>query len=210
MNLASPVLTRLPAACALALAFLMTGCASSGSKPSTQQRYDFGPVGPVAATPGAPVFGALVVADVTGPPALEEERMLYRLGYANPLEARSYGQNRWTNSPLDLVTQRVKARLAQSGNKVVSTRDAANGLPILRLELDEFVQHFDNVGSSRGLVTLRASLFSGHQLVDQRSFSRATPAPSADAAGGAYALAASTDGIAADLNTWLASLPVRR
>jgi cholesterol transport system auxiliary component len=56
-------------------------------------------------------------------------------------------------------------------------------------------------------VVLRASLFQGHKLIDQKTFARKTAAASADAAGGARALAASTDAIAADIVAWLATLP---
>jgi cholesterol transport system auxiliary component len=47
-------------------------------------------------------------------------------------------------------------------------------------------------------------------LVDQRSFARTTAAVTADAAGGARALAASTDAIAADIVTWLGTLNLSR
>jgi cholesterol transport system auxiliary component len=54
---------------------------------------------------------------------------------------------------------------------------------------------------------MRASVFRNHKLVDQRTFNRTARAPSADAAGGASALAESTDGIAADILAWLATMP---
>jgi cholesterol transport system auxiliary component len=65
------------------------------------------------------------------------------------------------------------------------------------------------VAQSEGEVAVRASLFQGHTLVDQKSFRRSTPAATADAAGGATALAASTDKVAADIVAWLAALPQR-
>ena len=54
--------------------------------------------------------------------------------------------------------------------------------------------------SSYGAWSLRASLFQGHKLVDQRTFSRKVAAGSADAAGGARALAQATDAVAADMS----------
>jgi cholesterol transport system auxiliary component len=63
------------------------------------------------------------------------------------------------------------------------------------------------VSQSTGVVAVRASVFRGHALVDQRSFRRAIPAASADAAGGARALAAGTDAVAADIVAWLAGMP---
>jgi cholesterol transport system auxiliary component len=210
----------------VAAAAALAGCASKGPQPTS---YDFGPMGaplpaaslaPAAGTNGsngtsgtngasAPAAGitALVVSDVSGPASLDTQRMYYRLMYADARQSRPYAYNNWSVTPLQLLSQRLKARIAQSGVKVVSTTDAAGGLPLLRLEADEFSQNFDTATQSSASITLRASVFRNHKLVDQRTFSRTARAPSADAAGGASALAESTDGIAADILAWLATLP---
>jgi cholesterol transport system auxiliary component len=94
--------------------------------------------------------------------------------------------------------------------KVLSATDASTGVPLLRVEVDDFVHGFSGVAQSEGQLTLRASLFNDHRLLDQRSFTRSTSAPSADAAGGARALAASTDAIAADILAWLATVDTRQ
>jgi len=195
-----------------AAALLLAGCASQKGEPTTQ--FDFGPAMPAAsqAQAAAPI-GAIVVTDITGSSALENERMFYRLSYADALQARSYANSRWTANPLQMMTQRMKTRIAQSGAKVLSETDASNGVPILRIDVDEFIHNFSGAAQSEGQVALRASVFQGHVLVDQRSFARTTPAGSADAAGGARALAASTDAIAADIVAWLGTLnlnPTRR
>ena len=205
----------------------LAGCASKGPQPTS---YDFGPMGaplaPASLAPSAagtdgmsgtngasgssgPAAGlpALVVSDVSGPASLDTQRMFYRLMYADARQSRPYAYNNWSVTPLQLLSQRLKARIAQSGVKVVSTTDAAGGLPLLRLEADEFSQNFDTATQSSASITLRASVFRNHKLVDQRTFSRTARAPSADAAGGASALAESTDGIAADILAWLATMP---
>ncbi|MGW8395061.1 ABC-type transport auxiliary lipoprotein family protein [Pseudoduganella sp. HUAS MS19] len=194
----------------------LAGCASKGPQPTS---YDFGPMGPPLAPAAAGMHGtngagspargitALVVSDVNGPASLDTQRMFYRLMYADARQSRPYAYNNWSVTPLQLLSQRLKARIAQSGVKVVSTSDAAGGLPLLRLEADEFSQNFDSATQSSASITLRASIFRDHRLVDQRTFSRTARAPSADAAGGASALAESTDGIAADILTWLATMP---
>jgi cholesterol transport system auxiliary component len=191
-----------------AAGFLMAGCASQKGEPTTQ--FDFGPAVPVPTLQTTAVstsaLGAIVVTDVTGSSALDSERMFYRLSYADPLQARSYANSRWTANPLQMMTQRLKTRIGQSGAKVLSETDASNGIPILRIDVDEFIHDFKGAAQSEGQVALRASVFQGHVLVDQRSFSRTTAAGTADAAGGARALAASTDAIAADIVTWLGSL----
>lgn len=194
----------------LAGAALLAGCASGkGSRQNTL--FDFGAPGAPAAhrngpaDPAAPL-PALVVSDATGSAALDSERMFYRLNYADALQARTYANSRWSATPLQMVTQRLKARIAQSGVKVLSVTDAAAGVPILRVEIDDFVHAFDSATSSSGQLVLRASVFNGHDLIDQKTFSHATPAPTLDAAGGARALAASTDAAAADIVAWLATL----
>jgi cholesterol transport system auxiliary component len=192
----------------IAFAAVLAGCASKGPQPTT---YDFGPMGapPTAAATANPAaaFPAVVVSEVGGPASLDSQRMYYRLMYADARQSRPYAYNTWAVTPLQLMSQRLKARIAQAGVKVVSTTDAAGGLPLLRLEADDFSQNFDSATQSSASITLRASLFRNHKLVDQRTFTRSARAPSADAAGGASALAESTDGIAADILAWMASMP---
>jgi cholesterol transport system auxiliary component len=208
MKTATPLKHRLIVLAAAGL--LLAGCASQKGESATQ--FDFGPAVPLPAqtqTASAPL-GAIVVTDVTGSSALDNERMFYRLSYADALQARSYASSRWTANPLQMMTQRLKTRIAQAGAKVLSETDASNGIPILRIDVDEFVHNFSGVAQSEGQVALRASVFQGHVLVDQHSFARTTAAGSADAAGGARALAASTDAIAADIVAWLGTLKLAR
>lgn len=200
---------RILGAAALAMSLGLAGCASSSKSTANNTQFDFGPLGaPVTQVTQAPI-AAVVVMDVTGSPALENERMLYRLNYADPLQARTYANSRWSANPLILVTQRIKARLAQAGVKVLSATDTMNNVPILRIEVDDFTHAFASAGQSEGQVVLRASVFRGHTLLDQKTISRASPAPSADAAGGVRALAASTDAAAADIADWLAGIDTR-
>lgn len=198
----------LGAALALTLALPLAGCGTS--KPAANNtQFDFGPLGPVSAPATQAPLAAIVVMDATGSPALENERMMYRLNYADPLQARTYANSRWSANPLMLVTQRVKARLAQAGVKVLSATDTTTGVPIMRIEVDEFTHAFSSASQSEGQLVLRASVFRGHALLDQKTFSRSAPAPSADAAGGVRALAASLDGATADILAWLAGIDTR-
>lgn len=190
----------------LTAALLLGGCASRGPLPTY---YDFGPpaspvtVATQAAIPALPV---LVIADANGPSWLDNQRMYYRLLYADAQQSRPYAYNRWNTPPLQLLSQRLKTRIAQGGIKVLATTDAAAGIPLLRIDVDDFSQNFDTEKQSSGQVTLRASLFRGHVLVDQKTFSRNSRAGSADAQGGAQALASASDAIAADLLAWLGTL----
>ena len=195
-----------------ASSLLLAGCA--GTKTQENTTFDLGPAAPLqqqaAPQQQAASMPSLVVMDFTGPSSLENERMQYRLNYADPLQARTYANSRWASEPLQLLTQRIKTRLAQSGMKVLSSTDASAGVPLLRVEVEDFVHAFSGVNRSEGQLTLRASLFNDHRLLDQRTFTRTTPAPSADAAGGARALAAGTDAVAADILAWLATVDTRK
>lgn len=190
----------------LATALLLGGCASRGPLPTY---YDFGPpASPVAVQAATPALPVLVIADANGPSWLDNQRMYYRLLYADAQQSRPYAYNRWNTPPLQLLSQRLKTRIAQGGIKVLATTDAAAGIPLLRIDVDDFSQNFDTEKQSSGQVTLRASLFRGHVLVDQKTFSRNSPAGSADAQGGAQALASASDAIAADLLAWLGTLTI--
>jgi cholesterol transport system auxiliary component len=127
------VFRLLIAACA---AFVLAGCASRNSKPDTM--FDLGPAAPRAGRNSDAPLPALVVTDATGSAALDSERMFYRLDYADALQARAYANSRWSASPLEMVTQRLKTRLAQAGTKVLLATDATNGVPILRVEVENF------------------------------------------------------------------------
>jgi cholesterol transport system auxiliary component len=191
------------------LALACAGCAST--KPaSVNTEFDFGPLGAAAAPVARAPLAALIVIDATGSPTFENERMVYRLNYNDPLQARTYAHSRWSANPLLLVTQRLKSRLAEAGVKVLSATDSSANTPVLRIEVDDFSHAFASTSASEGRLALRASLFDERTLRDQKTFIRSTPAPSADAAGGARALAASSDAVAADVLAWLAGLEARR
>ena len=190
---------------AVVLGAAVSGCASDAKKTGGNTQFDFGPLGAPAAPAAQAPLAAITVMDATGSPTFENERMVYRLNYNDPLQARTYANSRWSANPLLLVTQRLKSRLAQAGIKVLSATDSSANIPELRIEIDDFSHAFASTTDSVGAVTLRASLFQSHALLDQKTFARATPAPSADAAGGARALTGSTDAVAADIIAWLAS-----
>ncbi|MBC7454899.1 MAG: membrane integrity-associated transporter subunit PqiC [Massilia sp.] len=194
-------------------AALLAGCATGAKSPAASSTYDFGssaaPVVVRTMAPAAAAMPALVLVDVTGSAAFDNERMGYRLNYADPLQVHAYANSRWSATPLQMLTQRFKARVAQAGVKVLSATDASIGVPLLRIELDDFSHGFDSATSSHAQLRLRASLFYGHRLLDQRTLSRRIDATSADAAGGARALAQAADAIAFDMIDWLATQTLR-
>ncbi|MEJ0002565.1 MAG: ABC-type transport auxiliary lipoprotein family protein [Pararobbsia sp.] len=172
------------------------------SRPPRWTRYDFGPLPERTAAP-AHLLPVRVVA-VTAPTALSTDAFQYRLRYADDREVHDYGSSRWTESPAQLFTARLREEIARAG-RVLDSNDGGPAVPVLKVELDQFAQVFDQPGTSRGVVRLRATLLRGSTLIAQQSFSTASPAASADAAGGAKALAEASDAAIGQIVVWLAS-----
>lgn len=201
--------TVLPALlCALA-----AGCATRAAPVNL---YDFGPLHTAgeASTASTASAGkapaALAVAAVQAPAALNSQQMHYRLAYVNDLQTRSYAGSRWSMAPAQLLEQRIKARLAQAGTVVLSGSEGANTLPTLRIEVDEMIQSFSGPNQSAAQLALRATLFDGRTLLAQKSFRRQAAAGSADAAGGAQAIASASDALIGEMMAWLADFPLKK
>jgi cholesterol transport system auxiliary component len=187
----------------LALAMLM-GCAT---KSDSTALFDFGPLRAMQPAVSAAVVPPISVADIGTPAWLDSTTMFFRLNYANDQQPRPYANSRWTMPPTQLFAQRLKSRIAQAGGAALPASDGAANVPVLRIEADDFTQMFDAPGQSTAQVGLRAAVFDGRTLVSQKSFFQQAPAPTADAAGGARAMAAASDAIITEMMAWLASLP---
>ena len=206
--------TRFPlllAACILG-ASVVAGCA--GNHGAAVTTYDLGALSapPTVTRSDAvpPRIAPITVADVTTAPWLDSQMMYYRLSYENDQQPRAYAVSRWSMPPPQLLGQRIKARLAQTGGAVLSGADGAVNIALLRVEADDFSQRFSTPAQSDVHVAVRASVFNGRTLVAQKSFEQQRPAPTADAGGGASALAAATDAMIVDLMAWLATLPEKK
>jgi cholesterol transport system auxiliary component len=189
---------------ALAAGLLLNGCASSN--PESVSQYDLGPVRAQTAL----ALPAISVAEVKAPAWLDSQSMFYRLNYANEQQPRSYANSKWTMPPAQLFVERLKSRLAQSGGVVVPASDGALNLPTLHVEADDFSQVFDSASQSSVRVAIRASLYDGRFLREQKMFVQQIPSTSADARGGAAALAAASDAIINEMAVWLANLPPKK
>lgn len=184
---------------------LAAGCATR-SEPLAL--YDFGPLRADHANGSNPGgLPPLSVAEIGAPAWLDSQQMYFRLSYASQQQTRPYANSRWSMPPAQLFGQRLKARIAQAGGVVLSATDGAAGLPVLRLDADDMIQNFDAASHSTAQLSLRASVLSGRNLIAQKTFSRQAIAPSADAAGGAAAMAAASDALIDDMLVWLAGLP---
>jgi len=189
--------------------------------PVTQARFDFGALGADHADTqnttsraadlvgkqslSAPSRAVVVVPDVIAPSDLDSDQMRYRLTYLNGQQARSYAASRWTMTPAQLLTQRLRARLAGQG--AVLSNAGASSAPVLRVELIEFEQLFDQPNVGRGVISLRATVSRNGVLLAQREFFSAAPAPTPDAAGGAQALAGASDAAIAAVISWFQGQP---
>ncbi|MES2933747.1 MAG: ABC-type transport auxiliary lipoprotein family protein [Pseudomonadota bacterium] len=198
-----PLLSSLLLACTL-----FSGCSSVHTDPTVQ--YDLGQVqaldAPVQLT-GA--LTALSVAEISTPAWLDNQQMLFRLTYVNDQQPRHFSAARWTMPPAQLFNQRLKVLLAQAGSVVVPASDGAAGLPLLRLEADDFSQVFASQNESLVQISIRASLFNARRLVAQKTFMQRVPTSSADAAGGVRALAKASDSMIGDMMQWLAGQNVK-
>jgi cholesterol transport system auxiliary component len=191
---------------------LLVGCAGPKGT-DAPARYDLG-TGLVPA-PAVPAAGAPVwLAAVNAPSSLEGTHMLYRLDYSNALQPRAYAQARWSMPVPELLAQRLRQQLAQK-RVVLNPADGVQSRhsgTVLRLELEDFSQHFATPQQATAQLRLRATLsvWRGgvEHLLDQRTLQATQPCPSADAEGGVRALALATDQVLGELERWLdASAP---
>ena len=206
-------------------AMLLGGCVNAPSSGSRVLRYDLGPlptlprantatpadgtanVG-VSNTPATPL-PLLKVAAVTAPTALDNDNIAYRLVYADPRRSLHYGASAWTATPAQLMTERLRSKLA-SVARVLDGGDSEKA-PLLRVELLDFSQRFDAPERGQGVVTIRASLknpSTSHSdaqetLLAQRAFTAIVPGLSPDAEGGTAAIGEAADAVLDSLRLWI-------
>jgi cholesterol transport system auxiliary component len=155
----------------------------------------------LAAPPAAPP--AVILADIATGAALDSTAMLYRLDYADIQQLRPYTLARWSMPPAQLLRQRLRDALAARGPVLSPSEGSATWRVVV--ELDEFSQVFDTPTNSTAVVQLRATLLRGDQSVGQQAIAARATAPSADAAGGARAMATAADNVARQLAAWTAN-----
>lgn len=186
----------------VALGLACGGCGISpiSSSPEVTQ-YDFGPA--PARNSVHSLRQSLLVYDVSAPAWLDSPFIYYRLAYQDAARPQAYADSRWVGSPAELISSRVRGRLASSGKGgIVHPADGTRASYALRVELDEFAQVFDAPGQSRAVVRLRASVLGKNALVAQKSFSVERPASTPDAEGGVRALIGASDEAVDQLVAW--------
>jgi cholesterol transport system auxiliary component len=187
----------------LVLLLAAAGCSVLPPPRPPQALYDFGAP---AAWNSPAVAGSLAVARVSAPEWLETPTLQYRLAYREPLRYQGYAGSRWVAAPSQLLTERLRQAAAQSGSRgALREGEGVKTDFVLRVELEEFSQVFDAPQSSSGVIRARASLVrEGRLLTAQKGFVVERPAATADAAGGAQALAAAADQLIVEMLAWAA------
>jgi cholesterol transport system auxiliary component len=188
----------------LAAVALLQACA--GAPQSTNYNYDFGAVSREQKL--QPIAMTMSIADISAPGTLDGNAMLYRLQYDNQQLLRPYAQHHWSMPPAQLLTQRLKSRIAAAGGTVVGTTDGIADLPVLKIDLDEFSQVFTSATQSEAHISFRASVIRKNKLIAQRYFNLGTTSDSADARGGAKAMQITADASITSMLAWLQNLPL--
>ncbi len=186
----------------------LTGC-SVLEKPVRASVYDFGS-GPQQVAAAAASLPAVTLAEVDAVGALDSTAVLYRLSFANPHQLLPYAQARWSMAPAQLLRQRLRDTLGQR-RSVVGAGDGnlAGTAPalLLRVELEEFSQVFDEPQRSVGLLRLRATLIQSvagaDRLLGQRIFVARRNATTPDAMGGVRALSEASQAVSEEIELWL-------
>jgi len=172
----------------------LPGCSIGPHATEQPATYDLGsPLGQAPANPAIPAV--LFVPEVGAPAWLTGQGIVYRLNYENSARMQAYSLSRWTASPPELLTQRLRSRVAAASSGVTTRADGVRADYLLRVELEDFSQSFDTPQASRVALRARASLVSlpNRALVAQRAFALEQAAPSPDAPGAVKALGAASD-----------------
>ena len=193
----------------LSVFLALAGCAVPlPDKPVRPQPYDLGPALPLAAN-AAPSGPALALDRVESSAAIDGTHIIYRLVHSDGgQQPRPYATARWTMSPPQLLTQRL--REAFSATRAVVEPGAGLAAIEMRTEIDEFAQIFSSPAASEGVVRLRVTVTApgarAQRLLGQRTFTVRQPAPTADAAGGVAALRAASDEAVRQIVAWVNGL----
>ena len=189
-------------------ALVICGCVSQHAMP---MRYDLdGIQAPPRIVPR--LDATIALAPIQAPSWLRSTALVYRLDYTPPDNPRAYTLSEWTAPPGELLTLRLRERIAAAndGFTLTTLPEDANGYR-LNIVLENFTQIFSSPDHSRCVVTLAATVL-GHEdrIVAQRTFRSQAPAPSANAVGAVEGLGAAADSDFDQILAWLrGTLPVR-
>ncbi|RMX14891.1 hypothetical protein EBQ34_08240 [Vandammella animalimorsus] len=171
-----------------------------------------------AQQPPAPSAAPLLLGKVSahGLPA-NSQAVLYRYAYADAQQLRAYQQARWSQPVPQLLGQQLRQQLElrrpvlEEGFSPARLRQEQQAPLALQVDVLQFEQVFTSETQSHAQVRLRATLWApqpqGDRLLGQRTFEYQRPAPTPDAAGGAWALAQAAQAAVAAIDSWLSQMP---
>lgn len=175
----------------LILSLLAAGCGSLLTRPPAAALHDLG-----SARAAQPVVRVPVTMDVHAPVWLEGTAIHYRLAYESETRRRTYAGSRWAAPPAEMLSVALRRML-----------DAPTASSTCRLviEIDEFIQVFDQPSDSSALISGVATLVgaNGRTIVDRIRFSLNEKAAGADAPTGVAAMSRTVDALGARLAGWL-------
>jgi len=185
------------------LALLAAACASQRPLPV---RYDLdgSQVRPVS---DPRLNATIALAPIQAPSWLRTTALIYRLDYEAPAYPRAYVHSQWTAPPGELLTLRLRERIASvnDGFTLDRLREDVEGYR-LEITLENFSQSFPAPDRSRCLVSLSATVVQhGGRALAQKTFGVERPAPSADAAGAVNCLTDAADSDFEQILAWLRS-----
>ncbi|THU05383.1 hypothetical protein E9531_02265 [Lampropedia puyangensis] len=209
----------------VAMVWALQGCSALPAPQAAPALYDFGSVVAVAAPS---IVGAdsghqglllrpVYLAEVTAQGLPDNSQiMLYRLRYSEDLQLRGYQKARWSQPVEQLVEQQLRSQLARS-RPVLSDRlnvsfgrNAQSAPAIAYVNLIHFEQAFTGPSTSQAEVQAQVTVVEpspqGDRLLGQKRFDYSNAAPSADAVGGARALAQAAAQLSLDVDAWITTI----
>lgn len=193
----------------LAVFLLCASCIGHREEPA---RYDLG--ASVIVPDSQPRLNALVVVPAMQSPSwLSTTAVIYRLDYDGPMHARSYTRSRWTAPPSELLTLRLRERVAEVNDGFTVTRllEGTGGF-VLETTLENFMQFFPSRDHSSCLVTVNAIVAQqSHKVLAEKTFRIEQQAPSGDGPGAVKCLADASNSEFSQILAWLRStLPAQQ
>lgn len=184
--------------------------------------YDFGDsavvamessVAPAESQARLPLLLAKVTASGVGE---GDQSVFYRQSYATDNRLRTYQLARWSLPPEQLFEQRLRQTLELQRPvlteefNLARLRDGDRYPAVLRVDISRFEQNFETPTASAGIVQVRATLIDpnprGDALLGQKTFISRISAETADAQGGAAAMAEAAKVVAITVAQWVESL----
>lgn len=149
----------------------------------------------------------LQIARIAVPPWLAGNAMYYRLNYRHDNRLAAYGHSDWIAPPATQLEPLVQNAVSAGGGwkAVIGPGTPATADASLHLQLSDFSQAFSQANRSAGVIDATATLINDHEgrVAAQKHFHVKVAATSADAQGGAKALAKASRKLAARLQRWL-------